>query len=444
MNNIFNVMMQAADIVYCHREWFRRETRKYKLHPVIEAALDVCRPDDWHQLLLEWPHVAETDPTRLAYTRDERAGEADRQTVTTIGKYLFRHFSDMPDHKMRDLAALYGSNGECKFVNTMAEMLYHLKRGPSSCMTGDRERTCDDGVVRHPYEVYDPNLGWHMAVRIEYGKTVGRALCCGKTFVRSYKYNPSGGGSPTDETLEAWLEQQGYDKEYAWDGLKIMHYQTRGGDTLAPYLDGENKYAAKHGDYLVITDDDDAEYQCDNTGGTASERSGQRCEDCGDRVDEGDGYWVNADEDVLVCDSCCNNSYTYAVSRRGFERYINSDYVVWVESRDAHYDEDYLDDNNIVQLESGEYEHTDNAVEIDGEWYGSDDENIVYDHNGEYQLLDNCVALENGEYALTDEAWKCEASGEWYLTDDVEPVVVDGENYHPDHAPEQTTESEGE
>jgi hypothetical protein len=35
-------------------------------------------------------------------------------------------------------------------------------------------------------------------------------------------------------------------------------------------------------------------------------------------------------------------------------------------------------------------------------------------------------------------------SGDWYLTDDVDPVVVDGENYHPDHVPEQETEEEGE
>jgi len=444
MKLLFSTFMMAADVVYYHRAWFRRETRKYKLHPVVEAALDVCRPDDWHQLLLEWPHISEGDPSRLAYTRDERAGEADRQTVTTIGKYLTRHFSEMTDHKVRDLAALYGSNGECKFVNTMAEMLYHLKRGPSSCMTGDRERTCVDGVVRHPYEVYDPSLGWHMAVRLEFGKTVGRALCHGKMFVRSYKYNPNGGGSPTDETLEAWLEQQGYDKECRWDGQKIMHYETRGGDTLAPYIDGEDKYAAKYGGYLVITDDSGAEYQCDNTGGTASDNNRTPCEDCGDRVDDGDGYWVGPHEETMVCQSCCNHNYTYAYSRRRHQAYIGNDYVVYVESQDAHYDEDYLDDNNIVLLENGDYEHTDNAVEIDGEWFHIEDENIVCDHNGDYQLLNNCVALENGEYALTDEAWLCAGSADWYLSDDVEPVVVDGETYHPDHAPEQETEEEGE
>jgi len=444
MNNIFNVFMQAADIVYHHRAWFRRETRKYKLHPVVEAALDVCRPDDWHQLLLEWPHISEGDPARLAYTRDERAGEADRQTVTTIGKYLTRHFSEMTDHKVRDLAALYGSGASCKFVHTMAEMLYHLKRGPTSCMTSEREMRCVDGQTRHPYEVYDPSLGWHMAVREEFGDTVGRALCHGTHFVRSYKKDRAGGYSHSDETLEAWLETQGYDKECTWDGLKIMHYETRNGDTLAPYLDGENKYAYKNGEYLVITDDSGAEYQCDNTGGTASENSGSNCEDCGDRVRDGDGYWVGSNEETQVCDSCRDHNYTYAYTRRGHQAYINNDYVVYVESQDAHYDEDYLDANNIVTLENGEYEHTQNAVDIDGEWYHSEDEGIVCDHRGDYQLIDNCVLLENSEYALSDEAWQCAASNDWFLTDDVEPVTVDGATYHPDDVPEQETEEEGE
>jgi hypothetical protein len=83
-------------------------------------------------------------------------------------------------------------------------------------------------------------------------------------------------------------------------------------------------------------------------------------------------------------------------------------------------------------------------VEANGEWYHIDDDRVVCDHNGDYQLLDDCVKLEDGEYALTDEAWLCAGSADWYLSDDVEPVVVDGENYHPDHVPEQETEEEGE
>ena len=82
------------------RPWFRNQYGKYRIHGAIWDMMMQYRPDDWHQLMLEWPHKAETDPSRLAYTRDERAGEADRQTVTSIGKYLTRHFPDAPDHKI--------------------------------------------------------------------------------------------------------------------------------------------------------------------------------------------------------------------------------------------------------------------------------------------------------------------------------------------------------
>ena len=174
--HFFDVFCTAFRVVRRHRPWYLELTDKFDMHPAIMDAYGLAMPHNWQQLLLEWPHISETDNTRLAYTRDERAGEADRQTVTTIGKYLTRHFSRMDDHKVRDLAALYGSTAECKFVHTMAEMLFHLKRGPSSCMTGDREYRCEDETLRHPYEVYDPSLGWHMAVRIEHGRTVGRAL----------------------------------------------------------------------------------------------------------------------------------------------------------------------------------------------------------------------------------------------------------------------------
>jgi hypothetical protein len=50
------------------------------------------------------------------------------------------------------------------------------------------------------------------------------------------------------------------------------------------------------------------------------------------------------------------------------------------------------------------------------------------------------VQLHNDEWALETDAWKCYATSDWYLHDDVEPVTVDGETYHPDDAPEQDAE----
>jgi hypothetical protein len=61
-----NTFLVAMNIVRCHREWFERETDKYTLHPSVKRLLvDDHRPRDWHQLLLEWPHVAQTDALRL-------------------------------------------------------------------------------------------------------------------------------------------------------------------------------------------------------------------------------------------------------------------------------------------------------------------------------------------------------------------------------------------
>jgi len=411
------------------RDWHGREQRKYPLHPAVTKALESDhRPYDWHLLTLEWPHVSE-DSTRLAYTRDERAGIADRQTVTTVGKYITRHFKTMPDHEVRNLVALYSAGESCKFVHTMAEMLHHLHRGPTSCMGGDKsfDIRCNDGERRHPYQVYDPQYGWHMAVRIDNDDTVGRALCMnderGKYFVRTYE--KTGGYSTPDQKLHAWLLSQGYvHRPQYYNGTKLAYFETSD-DFLAPYIDGGEQHVEIYNNHLVI--DSDGDYECGNTSGVpSSDRSRPSCEDCGDRFDDGDGYWVGVHEETHICSSCCDNEYTYAYGRRGNQYYIQSGNTVEVDGN--YYDEDYLSDNNIVQLENGEYEEMDNCVSVNDEWYHYEDERI-------------CRPEDSDDYCLVDDCWLCEESNEWY-TDDTAYVEVDGNKYHPDHAPEQETTEE--
>ena len=414
------------------RDWHGREQRKYPMHPAVLKALESdYRPHDWHLLTLEWPHVSETDSTRLAYTRDDRAGEADRQVITTVGKYLTRHFPDMPDHEIRNLVALYSAGETCKFVYTMAEMLHHIVRGPASCMGGDKsfDVRCADGERRHPYQVYDPKYGWHMAVRIENDNTVGRALCMAdgdsKYFVRSYR--KTDGYSPSDERLEAWLESQGYTKQGGWDrDTRLAYYDTGGGDILAPYIDGANQYVDVCGNHLEISSD--GEYECASTSGYA-QTGGDSCNDCGDRIREGDGYWVGRHEETHVCDSCCDGSYYYAYGRNGNQYYVHDHNMVRV--GDEFYDEDYLSDNGIVALENGDYAPMDDCVLIDDDWYLCDDERVVRcEDDDEYHLED-------------DGCWQCGASGNWYTEDTLAVVDAGGNMYHPDHAPEQET-TEGE
>ena len=404
------------------RAWHAHQQQQHAIHPVVIKAMGMARPDDWQQLLLEWPHKAQTDPSRLAYTANERKGLDDKQAVTTIGKYLTRHFSTLPDHAIRDLAALCGK-GECFIVNTSVQMIFHLERGPKSCMQWGESNPED-----HPYQAYAPEHGWGMAVRTLSGDTVGRALVvkneAEKYFVRSY-YRNEDGYSGRDDVLEAWLREGGYEHRDGWNyGQKLKRIDDDNDcGFIAPYLDGCNQNVSVVGRTLVL--DRDGEYECGNTNGDADTVNGQDCADCGDRTDENDGYWIGYHEDSLVC-SNCNESYTYGRGRGGREYRFAEEHGVWVESRDRHYHQDYLDDNNIVELENGEYEHVDEAIEIDGEWYSVDDDRI-------------CLFQDTQEWGMQSDGWQCVHSCDWY-TDAVECVEVNGEKYLPKYCPETEAE----
>ena len=428
------------------RLWLVREMDKYPLHPVIEAAIKLSRPQNWHLMFFEWPHVSEGDRARIAYTQSIDKGKRDLQTVTSVGKYLRRHFPAISDHDIRDLVSRYGSADTYKFVSTTAEMIYHLHRGPGSCMVWGENRAvrCHDGVDRHPYEAYNPKYGWHMAVRICGDDTVGRALCMTKPdghkyFVRTYARpaNGTNGYSQADNGMENWLSDQGYSKHSSWDDGEKLAYHGAGDHFLAPYLDGGDKCVSVHSDeeeHWVMVDTD-GDYICDQTGGvpTYEDEDCFDCEDCGDSTSDDDGYWVGYNDDTHVCESCYENEYVYGYGRNGRQYSFSSGDAVYVDSQQEYYHTSWLDANNIVELANGEYEHTDDAVEVGGEWYHIDDENI-------------CRTTDTDEFLLKDDGcWQCAESGDWY-TDSVDYVEIDNTIYHPDNAPATDDEdvSEGD
>lgn len=407
------------------RTWHANLQHRFAIHPVVIKAIEMARPDDWQQLLLEWPHRAESDPTRLAYTVNERKGDDDVQTMTTVGKYLTRHFSTLPDHAIRDLAALCGK-GECKIVRTSVEMIYHLERGPKSCMQWGADTDPD----LHPYQVYDPQYGWGMAIRIVGGETIGRALVITnegeKYFVRSYLRNDQG-YSGRDDVLEAWLREGGYEHRSEWNqGQKLRRISDDGNNCgfIAPYIDGSNQRVSK-GQNSTLIMDRNGEYDCCNTDGDADQPETSECEDCGDRVNEGDGYWVGYHDDGYIC-SGCHENYHYGRGRNGREYTFHEDNAVYIESQDAYYHGDYLEDNNIIELENGNLEHADEAIEIDGNWYTQDDERICYFKDTE-------------EWGMQEDGWQCTHSCDWY-TNDTDHVEVNGEKFHPDYCPETEAE----
>ena len=446
----------AAVIVRHARNWHYNQQNN-PLHPAVVAAFKLDDPHDWQQLLLEWPYVSKTDVTRIAYTRDERAGQDDRQTLTSLGKYLKRHWPDMADHVIRDYVAKYATEAEFHIERTTAAIVKAVQDGPASCMQFDEDeedqREQLDKLGHHPYEVYAPQYGWHVATRRLGHKIVGRALLMQrdndetkqKYYVRTYRRKDGDNYSQPDDEMMQWLNSQGYEHRQSWKGERLAYLSSghRNHDFVAPYIDGSVQCVDVEGHrpdmWLRICDA--GEWQCTNQDGTAEQQNSCSCADCGSRISEDDQTSIGYHGDHVVGE-CCLDGYTQVIGRRGNAYYVSDDEAVSVD--DQWYDREWLRDNEIVELSDGEYCKMDDAVHVNDEWYHCDDETIVCDHAGDYQLRDDCVQLYAGEWALRDEAWECAGSGNWYLDNDDEPVFVDGETYHEDYLPETDDEEDDE
>ena len=427
--------VESAMLIFCrHRTWYKREMFRATLHPTIKKMLDTPEQaqylTDWREMVLEYPHIADTDATKISFTENEAKGLADRQTVTTLGKYIKRHAPDMPDHVLRDIVML--SVAAVVLVHDLPSMIDAVQNGPRSCM--------QNSFNVHPYSVYDPQYGWHMAVRREGGDIVGRCLCLThggeKLFVRSYRRHENG-YSQSDEGLNAWLEERGYSHWGEWpQGVRLAKIWD-GGDLVLPYIDGGSTRCAEHVGYLTI--DDDGDYDGCMQGGFADVTSRSYCDDCGNSYDPDDGISTGRHEDNHVCDDC-SSAYTYVYGRYGNQYYISDDDVVNV-CGEA-YDQDYLRDNNIVFCEhDGDYHSLDDCYELDvsGDYVHRDD---CYD--------DTIVCLDDDNviFAYKSDCWQCAGTELWYSSDTRSDYYAqswtgaDGRLYHEDQLPDAVEEAD--
>ena len=402
--------------------WFKRETERYSMHPVIKQAVELCKPDDWHLLVLEYPHMSNQDRTRIAYTRSQEHGVADRQTVTSVGKYLSRHFPKMSQSDLRDLVMRHGAD-RFEIWDTTAKMVEAVQNGPRSCM-----QWCDGDVdsdgMNHPYAAYDPQLGWRMAVRFEGSHVImGRCIInnTNHTYVRSYRRNDDG-YSHSDEALEVWLADQGYSKADSWLGLQLRAVEGRRG-TLAPYLDGVHKEVSLDvaNRTMQVEEDGGGEYILENTNGMMCEVQHSYCADCDDHIDEDNTAYI--EDHGHVCDGCLDANYVHAIAAYGYYYYVSQGDAVYVESQSEYYALSHLERNGIVELDNGDYEHRDNAAYLDyrGVWVERDDDCVVYcEASCNYEHVDDCVQLHDGEWAIEDDCEQCDVTGEWYLAAEYE------------------------
>ncbi|CAB4241059.1 hypothetical protein UFOVP228_45 [uncultured Caudovirales phage] len=472
--------------------WHIQVREKFSLHPLIERIIriDAIRPVDWQQLLLEWPHVSEDDEVQIAYTRSDAAGSdfylngSQRQTRTSIGKYLSRHWPHVPDHIRRDWA---GRIQPAKFEiwDTIEGIISGVELGPQSCMKSsymtipfrgnDNVQLCawqsDKSVFvdwdRHPYIVYQPEYGWKMAVRIDPGKpdiVMGRCLINidphsdSKIFVRSYTRNENEGGtSYSDEKLESWLRDQGFYKASGWDGCRIARRDHPDSGLMLPYLDGSPQKARDEGRYLVISSRGTLDgTNTDGSGGSDAGDYVGDCVRCDDSVYDGDDERISVgrNDDEVACGSCSvhftlvrgASSGSYA-RRAGYrEYYLPDDEAISV--RGTNYDPDHLPDC-IKVLHDDEYAHEDDCVWVEGEeayylidecvecqsddnWYVKyDDEIVEIDGDCYRKDDDDVVVCKDDKYRLKDDCWQDDETQHWYH-EDVDAIEIDYKMYHPD------------
>jgi hypothetical protein len=421
---------------------------RYPLHPVFAHITPT------EAVLIEHPHVAETDETRLAYTRNAKDGEAFlingrmRQTITSVTKYVRRHYPEMKDH---EIFALSKQNDEYLFLTDVKEIIHAVETGPSSCMKSSSSVCRHQWKMEeqypvmlawlrdpaneepdwelHPYYVYS-YPGWSLAIHKGASpvdgshQIVGRALVYKNVFVRSFYQNKDPSGySLADTALEAWLQEQGVKKQSCWDdGTKIALIQT-GGCPLLPYIDGGSRNISVFSGHCEIVKDG-GEYKAENTDGTGdvvedededeSEAIGT-CSDCGEIIYDGDDFSRVRDDCSCICTDCLYE-YTYVrayVNRRVTQWYVPDEEVVYVDG--ASWDRENLHPD-FVQLEDGDYTNIYNAVEIDNEYYLPEDGRVV-EIEGEYYLKSECWQDVDGAYHTPDEECAL-VNGCCYTTDD--------------------------
>lgn len=371
-------------------EW-HEASRKFALHPAI---LDMCErwePADYIRLIHEWPHVSETENTMLAYAPSLTSYAENRYVRTRVGRYLKRHWPNVPDHEIAKIANKYTLVDSFTILTKTEDIVAALHYGPSSCMRWDDEEEEDwyrnmqmyweekydeitnpNWYLNHPYASYCPTLGWGMAIRFKKDdpkRVLGRALVqtIKKIWVRSYTAT-SEGRSSNDDQLEAWLSEQGYRKKDSWpENTQLIFY-----DNLVPYIDGDRRTFYISCDRVYL--DDDGNFVADCTNGEYSEREYVAiCEDCDDLIYSNDDAHEVYFQDCLltVCSSCRDNyvSARACINGRTYEELVHEDDVVGVLTGGSDRFEEwskYLLSDSIIKLDipykNYEYAHTDVVV----------------------------------------------------------------------------------
>jgi hypothetical protein len=142
--------LAARPAVVVTDEWRGRERRRFLNH-THEMLPHWAYPSDLFHTY--YPHVAKTDPRKIAYTETPEKGMRDIQTITTLGRFLTK-YSTWSQEYIAQLAKKYENlvnPRSVDFLRTPDEIVEAYITGPSSCMSYRVDRFQSP---RHPACVY--------------------------------------------------------------------------------------------------------------------------------------------------------------------------------------------------------------------------------------------------------------------------------------------------
>jgi hypothetical protein len=272
-------------------DWRQREELRFSSGQYTRLPWD---PDEVSPILEHYAHISEDDPSKIAYTPDDRFGREDRQLKTRPGRYLNKYYKDrLSPVDIQRLAGRWASENEThvlKIARTPDEIERVYVEGPGACMSYSLDRYHS---TERPVRVYgDADLGVAY-VNSRDGTPAARVVCWPDRKV--YTAHGSSPYGDRDRLLPA-LEKAGYEPG-SFDGARLRLVEERG-TYVCPWIDGPYSVTPE-GDYLVINSSGIGYGTQTQTGFVGPPPD--PCGNCSDPIDAEESYTVG---NYLWCERC--------------------------------------------------------------------------------------------------------------------------------------------
>ena len=265
------------------------------------------------------PVLLLSDPGLVYYFQSEEHGIQNRHTSTKPGRYLKQFLTDYLSQDAIDAYVKEITADKCELTIAHTEdeirKIYNSSSvGFSSCMQRKRsseydwQADMDSGYADHPAIVYaGPDLA--VAYRGPLERVSQRAV----VWPEEKRYQRIYGDGP----LLALLVRAGYHND-GLAGARVRKIKHERGGYLMPYVDGIDTCDHDHGNnlYLVLRDDSDGEFQCQNTNGRTCDNEPENeeidCDHCGGSFSPDDleyGLCSSCSESQWSCESCGDHYY---------------------------------------------------------------------------------------------------------------------------------------